>query len=327
VLAAGRRRRPEALPELARLAADRLYPAIVRATALSLLAAYPSEDDAGAALQRALTDEEALLRHTAVQHQNERDAKNRLRLLGPLLHDPVRGVRLEAARQLATVPRTAMDEETRTAFDRALAAYRRAMERTADFATSRHNLATLSEALGQPAEAKGHYQAAVTIDRDFWPAKVNLAMLLNREARNEAAAALLQEVVHDHPDRYEIHYSLGLLLAEMQQFESAAVHLAAAAAGLPGRGRIQYNLGLLLQRLNRYPEAETALATALETDPDNGEFQYALALFYLQRHRMDRARALAAKMAQAPRTREAGNRLLQVIESRRGEPTKGNNNE
>ncbi len=44
-LAAAREGRPEAGPELVRLAGDTLYPAIVRATALALLERYPGEDE------------------------------------------------------------------------------------------------------------------------------------------------------------------------------------------------------------------------------------------------------------------------------------------
>jgi hypothetical protein len=43
ILAAGRRQDPNALSELVRLSEDRLYPDIVRATALSLVSVYPDE--------------------------------------------------------------------------------------------------------------------------------------------------------------------------------------------------------------------------------------------------------------------------------------------
>ncbi|HSM73550.1 MAG TPA: multiheme c-type cytochrome, partial [Desulfobacterales bacterium] len=67
IIQAGRDRRPGAAAGLIRLAEDPLYPVIARATALELLAAYPGEDVA-AALERALMDDEALIRRTAVAH-------------------------------------------------------------------------------------------------------------------------------------------------------------------------------------------------------------------------------------------------------------------
>ena len=88
------------------------------------------------------------------------------------------------------------------------------MERTADFAPSRHNLGNLYVSLGRLSEAEQHYLKAIAIDRQFYPAKVNLAMLYNGQGKKSEAERLLREVVTDHPDFYEIKYSLGLLLAE-----------------------------------------------------------------------------------------------------------------
>ena len=70
ILDAGRKRLPEALKDLLKLAADPLYPVIVRSTALSLLAAYPGRRDHAEAYELALMDEEALIRRTAVDHLN-----------------------------------------------------------------------------------------------------------------------------------------------------------------------------------------------------------------------------------------------------------------
>ena len=71
ILAAGREARPEALDQLVRLAGDPLYPAIVRATALSLLRNYPGEGSAGA-FAVALADPEGLVRHTAITNLTAR---------------------------------------------------------------------------------------------------------------------------------------------------------------------------------------------------------------------------------------------------------------
>jgi predicted CXXCH cytochrome family protein len=62
-LLAGREGRAEARDELVRLAGNELYPAIVRATALSLLGRYPGEEST-AAFAVALADPEPLMRHT-----------------------------------------------------------------------------------------------------------------------------------------------------------------------------------------------------------------------------------------------------------------------
>jgi tetratricopeptide (TPR) repeat protein len=312
LIEAGRQRKAAARPQLAELAEDRLYPTNVRATALVLLAAY-AETQSDPAVQRALSDEAALMRQTAARHLQEPDPRRRLRLLAPLLYDPIKAVRIEAAAGLADVSTDLMPAALRTKFETVLVEYRQAMAHTADFAASRLNLANLDAELGRIEPAVENYRKAIAIDDQFYPAKVNLAMLYNRMGNNDAAVSLLREVTDAHPDLYEIQYSLGLLLAEMQKYEAAVQSLQRAAAGLPGRSRIQYNLGLLLQRLNRDAAAETALKRALALEPDNLDYLYALALFYLQRQRLDEARHMAEQITAKYPEQPIGSQLLGVI--------------
>jgi len=89
ILAAGRQRKPTAEKDLIRLAGDALYPDIVRATALQLLGAYPSEASRQA-FDRALNDKQALIRYAAVHYTSRHDPQQRKKQLVPLLNDPVR---------------------------------------------------------------------------------------------------------------------------------------------------------------------------------------------------------------------------------------------
>ncbi|MGB5615760.1 MAG: tetratricopeptide repeat protein, partial [Desulfobacterales bacterium] len=316
ILADGRRLAPEARSELVRLADDRLYPTIVRATALSSLSAYPDEESEQAYL-RALSDEEALMRYTALRQFPEEDPRKRLAAAAPLLYDPVKAVRIEAARLLTTVPSAEMSAAVRKRLQTEIDEYQQAMAYTGDFPASRHNLGNLYSNMGQSEKAIENYRKAIEIDREFYPAKVNLAMVYNRMGENAAAERLLREVATAHPDLYDIKYSLGLLLAEEKKYEEAADVLFQAAQGLPQRSRIHYNLGLLLQQLQRDPEAENALKQALAIEPNQPEYAYALAVFYLQRQQFEKARQLAEMMIAEPASRSTGERLLTVIEQQR----------
>jgi tetratricopeptide (TPR) repeat protein len=312
ILSAGRQGRVEAMPPLIDLADDRLYPAIVRATALALLSAYPGPQSRRAFLH-ALADEEALMRQTAVRYLAEPDLRKRLRILGPLLYDPVKAVRIEAAQSLTTVPTEQMALELKNKFQIVLDEYQRAMERIADFSAARHNLGNMYANLGKMESAAANYRKAIEIDHAFYPAKVNLAMIYNRMKKNNEAEQLLREVVTDHPDLYEIKYSLGLLLAEQKKYAEAAEYLQAASNGLPQRARIHYNLGLLLQHLQRDWEAEMALVKALEVEPGNMDFLYALADFYLKRNRLEDAKRIAEQMIAEDPNSKIGHDLLNFI--------------
>ena len=313
VLAAGRRQTPAALSSLIHLTQDRLYPTIVRATALALLASYP-ESDTRTVFEQALYDEEALVRYTAVQNLVEPDARKRLKLVGSLLYDPVKGVRMEAARSLAGLPLERMPTDMRLKYQEGLAQYRQAMQRTADFATSRHNLGNLAASLGQLVAAMAHYRRAIALDGQFYPAKVNLAMLYNQQGMNSEAERLLREVVVAYPELYEVKYSLGLLLAELQRFDEAVVYLADAGRGLPKRARIQYNLGLLLQQLGRSSDAEAAFNQALSLEPVNHDYLLALADFYLKQKNLPQARDIAEQMMALSPGDPTGPKIIDLIE-------------
>jgi predicted CXXCH cytochrome family protein len=297
-LEAGRQRAPEAGPELIRLAGDPLYPALVRATALSLLGRYPGGESTRA-FNRALADDDPLVRYTAVQAVNTADPRELVGLVAPLLADPTKAVRGQAAVRLAPVPRDLLEPYQRAALDSALNEYRTAMSYTLDFAASGHNLGNLYSTLGDPAKAEEYYRTALEIDDLFYPAKMNLAVLYNGQGRNAEAETLLREVVVDYPAVYEAAYSLGLLLVEMERPAEAAEFLAQAADGMPERSRAHYNLGLLLQSLERRSEAEAALQAALELEPESLEYLYALADHYVKRGEPARALPLAERMIAA----------------------------
>jgi tetratricopeptide (TPR) repeat protein len=313
VIADGRKRSTPAHKDLIRLASDPLYPVIVRSTALSLLEAYPGEETAHA-YEQALLDDEALIRRTAVDNLHASNPKLQAELLSAMLYDPVKAVRIEAARRMTEISDPQLDSNQKMVFQAALDEYQKSMEYSADFAFGRYNLANLYANLRQPAKAVENYRAAIKIDNLFYPAQVNLAMLYNQMGNNKEAETLLREVATSHPEMYEVHYSLGLLLAEEKKYAEAANYLKQAATGLPGRSRIHYNLGLLLQHLDRDSDAEASLLKARELEPDNLDYLYALADFYLKRNKLQNARSMAIEMVKRHPDQRIGHDILNLIE-------------
>jgi tetratricopeptide (TPR) repeat protein len=291
LIAAARAADPDAAEGLRTLAGDALSPVIVRATALSLLRNYPGPATTDAMIA-ALEDDDSLIRHTAIRGLQNLDLQTRLTHIAPKLYDRVKGVRIEAAAALASVPKTSLKDDDVEAFEAALREYQAAMRYNADFAPQRYNLGNLAAAQGDNDKAIGYYQQAIKIDDQFYPAKVNLAMLFNRTGNNEAAANLLREVIAGNPQLHEAVYSLGLLLAEMGKLEEAAELLGRAADSMPEYTRPRYNQALALLKLKRYEEGEQALLKALEVEPANREYFSTLANLYLSFNLIDRARTL-----------------------------------
>jgi Tfp pilus assembly protein PilF len=313
IITAGRGGLPEAKANLIRLAEDPLYPVIVRATALSLLSAYPGEETERT-YEIALMDDEALIRRTAVEFSSLASQERQAALIAPLIYDPVKAVRMEAARRLAGESSKHLSRDQQKRFQSALEEYVASMQYSGDFAFGRYNLGNLYAELNRPEEAVRNYRAALKIDEMFYPAKVNLAMLYNRRGENDTAEVLLKEVFSTRPESHEIAYSLGLLLAEKREYEEAAIYLGKAAQGMPQRARVHYNLGLLLQVLKRDTEAEAALLKALDLEPDQMDYLYAMADHYIKRGRLREARAIAEEMVIKHPNSRMGHDLLQFFE-------------
>jgi len=207
VFAAARAGSPDSAANLRTLAEDVLLPAIVRATALSLLRNHPS-DETTATFTRALQDEDALIRYTAIRNLEYLDQKTKLRLIAPKLYDIVKGVRMEAALALTAIPETSLRPDDVETFRKGVEEYRQAMLYNADFAPQRYNLGNLAAVQGKTKEAEALYQQAIAIDDQFYPAQVNLAMHYNKTGRNDKAEVLLRGVLEDNEELYEVAYSL-----------------------------------------------------------------------------------------------------------------------
>jgi Flp pilus assembly protein TadD len=313
VLAAGRALAPDARDDLIRLAEDPLHTAIVRSSALALLRPYPGEETDGA-MFRALTDEEPLVRHTAIESLAVSDPEKLTSLVAPLLFDPVRAVRMRAVAQMAPVPSELLKPYQREAFDEVMAEYLEAMEYSLDFSFAGMNLGNLFSARGQPDRAERFYRTAIEIDDLFYPAKMNLAVLLSQQGRSREAEPLLKEVLEAYPEEHEAAYSLGLLLVELNKPTEGVQYLRRAAGGMPGRPRVHYNLGLLLQQLGSDADAEAELRKSVELEPRNVDYLYALTDFYFKRGRLSEALELAERMVAAQPGNRLGHDLKALIE-------------
>jgi len=282
-LAAGRAGRIEAVPLLDRLAGNMETPAIVRATALDLLRGY-GEAALPTAIQ-SLADPDPAVRRAAASALEGARPGTRLAQLAPLLSDPVRAVRIEAARALSSVPAAEFDEDKRNRFEAALAEFVSAQRVGLDMPGPRLNLAVIAEHQGRPADAETEYLAALKLDPDFTPARLNLARFYSNVGRAPDAERILRNGISRVPAQGELHYSLGLLLAEQNRLAEAAPSLTEAARLLPDRSRVHYNLALALQRLGQRPQAEVALLKAQSLAPADRAAVYALAVFYAQDRR------------------------------------------
>lgn len=271
-IAAGRRGAVGAERALAALAADLGAPAIARATALSML-----ESPTPGAVQRVAADSEPLVRLGALEAARRLAPAARLAAVGPLLRDPLRAVRIEAARVLADVPAGLWRPVDRTALADGLAAYREAQQAQADLPSSHLNLALLDLALGDLAAARRGYETALRLASWFVPAAVNLADLARIEGDEAAAEATLRRALAVVPESAELHHALGLALVRAGRADEALAALARAAALAPGQARYAYVHALALEAAGQGERALGVLAEAQRRRPGDREVLIALA--------------------------------------------------
>jgi tetratricopeptide (TPR) repeat protein len=333
VIAAGRRQAPEAEAELIQLSQDQLRPMVARATAVNLLAAYPGAAARGA-VEKALADPEPLLRVTAVQGLPDGDPARLARLLAPLLQDPVRAVRAEAAGRLAGTPLQGLSEAQQKAHARALAEYVDGQRYMSDMPSGPYNLGNLYAAQGKVDEAERQYRRALEIDDQLFLAKANLAMLLASGGRLDEAEKLLREARAEQPGNAALAFNLGLLLAETGKPAEAETALRSALAADPRMAQAAFNLAVLIgearpaeaipparqaatlrpdapryawtlafyqQRAGDLPGATATLEALLRAHPDYADAYGLLAEIYARQGRAEEARALLQRRPAPPR--------------------------
>lgn len=311
VLDSGRRDLPNAAGRLVSLSGDASAPAIVRATAVSLL-----RHRTGAsirAVEQAVTDPEPLIRLAAVGAADPLGLDLRLPLLGRLLDDPLRAIRIEAARALADAPPERLAPEQRAALDRGLAEYRRAQEINADRAEAHLNLGVLAGRRGDANATQQAYERAISLDPTFVPSYVNLADHYRAVNQDERGEHLLQQGIMRVPRAAALHHALGLVLARRGRTAEAVAALGRAAELAPTNARYAYTYGVALNSTGAGDRALAELRGAHERHPGNPDILVALTT--ISRDRGDRvaargyARALLQVAPELPEARQLASEL------------------
>jgi predicted CXXCH cytochrome family protein len=315
VIAAARAGKPEAASKLIALIRDANIPAIVRATAVELLRSYGPE--VNQAMIDATKDPDPLVRVTAVDGLDRLTPDEKLSVVTPLLADPIRAVRIQAARVLTGAPIDRLEPARRQEFESALAEYRLAQIYNADIPSGNLNLALIETNLKQFDVAIEHYKIAIRLDPTFLPARVNLGNLYNQLGRNAEAETVFRAAIERAPNNGDLHYSLGLLLAEEKRLGESAEELGKAAMLMPARPRVQYNYALALQQSGKMKEAEGPLLRAYQLNPQDPDVVNAVVLFYAQQEKWDQALPYAQALVRLTPGAPEPLQMLKRIEAER----------
>ena len=291
-----------------------LYPEIIRATAVSYLAEY-SNERAYNIIKAALGDIEPVVRVEAIDAFTANDAGDFINSLFPLLNDPVKVVRIQAANKLSTLNKEEFTKEQFTALSAVLDEYLETLKYSADFPAGRYNLGNFFSNKDDFINSEWNYKKAIEFDSLFYPAKSNLAMLYYNKGKLAEAENLFKDLIKNHPEYSEGNYFLGLLYAEQSRFRESAQQLEIAAVKTKSNIRVYYNLGLVYQRLNELSRAENSLLRGYSESPDNFDIIYALIDFYAKQGNKVEALKFATELNHKYPSNQTAQQLLEYIKN------------
>jgi tetratricopeptide (TPR) repeat protein len=298
---------------LAALASDVGQSPIARASALARLRGNGGPPVVAAALTAA-RDASPLIRLAAASLADALPPEARLAVAGPLLADPLRAIRVEAAGALAGVPLEQLAPEARTAWARAAQDYVAAQRHADDRPEARTNLGTFYARLGRFDEAQAEFVAAIRLDPAFVPAYVNAADACRAQGREDDALRRLQEGLAAAPRSAALYHALGLAQARRRNEAGALASLARAARLEPDNARYAYVHAIALSSFGRTADAVRELERAAARWPLNRDILFALATTRRDAGQLAAAREAARGLVAAfPDDREAG-ALLDELE-------------
>jgi len=312
-LAAAARGEAAAGSLLAALASDPSQAAIARASAAQALGAALSPQTLDA-LRAPLAAADPLLRLAAVSALEALPDEPRLALAAPLLDDPLRAVRIEAAWLLSSIPDASFPATRKAAFERAAAEYEAVQRYNFDRPESRTSLGTFYARRGRNDEAEKILRSALALEPQHVPAYVNLADLKRSQGQDAEGEAVLREGLQRLPDNATLHHVLGLTLVRLQRADAGLAELARAAALAPDDVRFAYVYAVGLYSNGKPQDALAEIDRALARHPASRELLLAGASFSRERGARERALGYAQRLAAAAPRDPQAQQLLRSLQ-------------
>jgi Flp pilus assembly protein TadD len=258
----------DAKDRLLALLQDKTQPAIARATAISELAVWLSQDLLPV-LTDALQDSEPLLRGAALQAIEQLPPEERWPLAHDRLRDPVRSLRILAAAALAGLAPANISEAERAGYVSASDEYLKSLASNADDPAAEVNRGNFHTARNEFEKAERAYREALQLDPDFVMAYINLADLFRLTQRDSEGLAVLEQGLIRLPEAADLHHSLGLLQVRLKNTMEALKSLERAVKLAPNQPRFNYVYAMALTSVGRNDDARVVVRSALKMSPND----------------------------------------------------------
>jgi len=285
-----------AIAGLIELALDGTQPAIARASALELLIPAALPQIVGSVLPL-LEDASPLVRSAMLRLFQTAPAGARAKYSGRLLDDPMRSVRIAAARQVLDVSTENLSESDRAIVNAAIEEYQASLSAQADFPEVQLNLSRFAQRLGNRRMVEQSLRAAIALDPKLAEAWFRLAQLDVEARRFDRARQNLEQGISEVPDSGALYQLLGRVLVQLDD-EDAALHaFENAVKKIPAELDVRVEYVSLLTKLGKHRQAFESLAQVDQTARLDPQVIYLLAFNHLQLGEKDEARHFARELS------------------------------
>jgi predicted CXXCH cytochrome family protein len=296
-LHAGATQGAKALRSLLTVANDPALPPIVQGTAATLAQPHIRPGNLPA-VRKMLSNFDPGVRIAALGLIEPFEPPVRAQAAAPLLADPVRGVRVEAARILADVRDDQFSPDQQRARERAMNEYVESLQLDSDWPAANVNLGNLRLRQALPKEAIAAYERALALDPRFAGAYVNLADAFRQQGREAEGEKVLRQGLTLLPRVPDLHHALGLLLVRKGDKATALKELAVAAKLAPDNARYGYVYAIGLHSAGRQGEALSVLRAAEARHPYDLEILGTLVSMIRETGKLQDALPFARKIAE-----------------------------
>ncbi len=207
--------------------------------------------------------------------------KLRLETTFSLLDDPLKIVRIEAARQLSLMPQGELDKNTQKILLDGIREYKKTLLFNADRPESQTALAQLYTSLNQPKKAELAYKEALVLQPKFIPAYVNYAYYLQSTNNENKALEILQKRLKAVPKSAALHHSLGLWHIRKGEYSEGVRNLKLASGLDINNANYQYVYAVALSEKNT-KKAIKVLERSLKKHTGDIRVLFALAHYHQQ---------------------------------------------
>ncbi len=283
--------------KLLTLAKDTIYPEIARATAVSVMTNYYTEDVINNMISF-LNDDSAIVRGATIDALGDAVNKDYANYFIPLLKDPKRTVRVKAFYALGALDELQIPEAYQDAYKKVKKEFDIHLNVTADFAGGRAKRGSYYLKKGDVINAIKSFESALEIDGLNNLIRSSLANLYYQNGQAKEAEAAFKTIINQEPEFAQTYYSYALLLGEQNRVEEAIKQMQLAIKYMPENIRFYYNLSLLYDKVNNLKQAEATAIKGLKLAPQNGDLLYVLAYLYQKNNEIDKAANIAQRLVQ-----------------------------